>query len=483
MMKLMKLLNFGVVLSEAVRRSRRISFVFSLSSLVLFAACTDYVSQIEDRYGEWESVVPALSSSSITPKSSSALSSSSIAKSSSSEKVKSSSSTKVSSSSSVLSAVAPSTVVAGSITDSRDGQSYKTVLIGSQTWMAQNLNYETANSYCYYAGSCSGYGRLYTWAASTSACPTGWHLPTKAEFETLLAAVGGQSDAGRKLKSVNSWFKNGNGTDDYSFTAFPAGDRDNKVMGQKTYFWSSSDEGNDAYNLGLLYSYDDAFLFITSKNNGYSVRCIRDESSREKSSSSVVSSSSSVVKSSSSNGNIALSSSSVILGNFVDKRDNQAYKIVTINTQIWMAENLNYEIAKSYCFNDNTSNCTKYGRLYTWAASTSACPTGWHLPTKDEFEKLFSAISGGQSFAGKKLKSTSGWNNGGSGSDDYMFAALSAGYRDEEGLYKENYTCYWSSSEGAGFGAYYMSLSSFDDDAKLDYHGKLFACSVRCVKD
>ena len=467
------------------RPAGAIGSIAVLFAIALLSACTDYVSKIDDQIAELKADEPiVLSSSNVTPPMNSS-SSSITQKSSSSVAIPVSSSSAVIRSSSSSKVTEPAEVTIGSITDSRDGQSYKTVSIGTQTWMAQNLNYETANSYCYSntPSNCTKYGRLYTWAASTSACPTGWHLPTKAEFETLLAAVGGQSDAGRKLKSVNSWFKNGNGTDDYSFTAFPAGDRDNKVMGQKTYFWSSSDEGNDAYNLGLLYSYDDAFLFITSKNNGYSVRCIRDESSREKSSSSVVSSSSSVVKSSSSNGNIALSSSSVILGNFVDKRDNQAYKIVTINTQIWMAENLNYEIAKSYCFNDNTSNCTKYGRLYTWAASTSACPTGWHLPTKDEFEKLFSAISGGQSFAGKKLKSTSGWNNGGSGSDDYMFAALSAGYRDEEGLYKENYTCYWSSSEGAGFGAYYMSLSSFDDDAKLDYHGKLFACSVRCVKD
>ena len=154
----------------------------------------------------------------------------------------SSSSSSVIPSSSSSKVTEPAEVTKGSITDTRDGHSYKTVTIGSQTWMAENLNYKTDNSYCYddKASNCSKYGRLYTWAAAITACPTGWHLPTKAEFETLFTAVGGQSTAGKMLKSTSGWNSSGNGSDDYSFSALPAGVRD-----YKGDYYSS--EGNFAY--------------------------------------------------------------------------------------------------------------------------------------------------------------------------------------------------------------------------------------------
>lgn len=123
-----------------------------------------------------------------------------------------------------------------------------------------------------------------------------------------------------------------------------------------------------------------------------------------------------------------VNSSDVIVGSMTDSRDGQTYKTVQIGSRTWMAQNLNYKSANSYCYNDNANNCTKYGRLYTWAAAVGkseevcdfghscslpsgniqgVCPSGWHLPSDTEWDTLFMMV-GGLSFAGSKLKSTSG---------------------------------------------------------------------------
>ncbi len=209
-------------------------------------------------------------------------SSSSSAKSSSSEKLSSSSVTPKSSSSSKVTELVEVTV--GSMTDSRDGLTYKTVTIGSQTWMAENLNYETAASYCYNddATNCTKYGRLYTWTAATMACPSGWHLPSKAEWETLFNAVGSQSTAGKELKSTSGWTSSGNGTDAFGFSALPAGFRPDDGYydgeGGFTDLWSSTEYGSDrAFSMSLGYDGDGALLSDCSKTYyGFSVRCLKD---------------------------------------------------------------------------------------------------------------------------------------------------------------------------------------------------------------
>ena len=167
-----------------------------------------------------------------------------------------------------------------------------------------------------------------------------------------------------------------------------------------------------------------------------------------------------------------------------DSRDGQTYKTVTIGTQTWMAENINYETDSSFCYGDTLANCTKYGRLYTWEVATTVCPDGWHLPTKAEFETLFTAV-GGQSTAGKVLKSTSGWNSSGNGSDAFAFSALPAGHRNFHVYYnyEGNIANFWSSTENGSYNAYYMGLNCHKDDADLKYNYKLDGFSVRCLKD
>ena len=204
---------------------------------------------------------------------------------------------------------------------------------------------------------------------------------------------------------------------------------------------------------------------------------------------------------------------SFVDGWMVDSRGKQLYRVVTIGDQTWMAENLNYKTENSYCYGETasdpkTENCTKYGRLYTWAAAVGksedeclgktscglsgkvrgVCPEGWHLPDTTEWRKLFTAV-GGKSTAGKKLKSQTGWkdNNGtsGNGTDAYGFSAFPAGYWSGDGYFNsEGFSAFfWSASEISSYYAYYVSLSYNAELAYLLSNNKDYANSVRCVKD
>jgi uncharacterized protein (TIGR02145 family) len=174
----------------------------------------------------------------------------------------------------------------GTFTDSRNGKKYKTVTIGTQTWMAENLNYGTENSYCYgdSSSNCTQYGRLYTWSAAISACPSGWHLPTRNEYETLVTVVGGESVASGRLMSTTGWgnFSMCNGSDVFGFTALPAGARsssgDFDGLRKAAHFWSSTEVGDGAYIMtGMKDTGGEVYLNTgTNKSRGLSVRCIKN---------------------------------------------------------------------------------------------------------------------------------------------------------------------------------------------------------------
>ncbi len=188
----------------------------------------------------------------------------------------------------------------GTLVDDVDGQTYKTVKIGDQEWMAENLRRKT-NDYCYDddAENCTKYGRLYTWFIARSVCPNGWHLPSKKEFETLLGAVGGTENSAKKLKSSSGWDENGNGQDAFCFSALPAGkvylnetyggvvDPDKRFLEIRTSatFWSSTEDGphdyvfdrlSNAMSFDLYSGLDFASFGSNSKLHGRSVRCVKD---------------------------------------------------------------------------------------------------------------------------------------------------------------------------------------------------------------
>jgi len=177
----------------------------------------------------------------------------------------------------------------GTFTDSRDKKAYKTVKIGTQTWMAENLNYSTkGKDKCYdnKPANCEKYGRLYDWEIAMKACPEGWHLPNDKEWQTLLGLTGG-NEAGKNLKSKSGWSGFGgvqvNGSDKYNFSALPGGYGSSSgnffYVGNGGYWWSAN-EGNSQSMNGNNNLMNDDSSFEAWVDNGesrlFSVRCLQN---------------------------------------------------------------------------------------------------------------------------------------------------------------------------------------------------------------
>jgi len=182
----------------------------------------------------------------------------------------------------LIMAVGVQPVFAGELTDSRDGKRYKTVKIGSQTWMAQNLDYAAGGSKCYEDNSnnCKIYGRLYNWATALRTCPSGWHLSSDDEWEILIDFVGGKEIAGKKLKARSGWNEYDNGTDEFGFSALPGGEGGvggwNLIAGISGRWWSSATEGNSNFAYYRMFFGSGVLRHTDHKKALYSVRCVRD---------------------------------------------------------------------------------------------------------------------------------------------------------------------------------------------------------------
>jgi|FLOH01.1.fsa_nt_gi uncharacterized protein (TIGR02145 family) len=172
------------------------------------------------------------------------------------------------------------------------GQTYPIVEIGNQCWMAENLNYETENSWWYENSEENGddYGRLYTWEAALTACPNDWHLPTDDEWCTLTTYIDptvdcnttgfSGTDVGYKMKNTSGWSNNGNGDNSSGFAGLPGGSRGGNGLYQYIteggYWWSSSDVSSSAYYRYLYYGNSGINRHTTYKPTGLSVRCVKD---------------------------------------------------------------------------------------------------------------------------------------------------------------------------------------------------------------
>ena len=197
------------------------------------------------------------------------------------------------------------------ITDARDGKTYKTVVIGTQTWMAENLNVSSFRNgdlileaksneewiaadenkqpaWCYYENDPKNgvkYGKLYNWYAVNDPrglAPAGWHIPTDEEWNEIMNYFGGVSEAGIKLKSDNGWKENYNGTNESGFSGIPGGNRDSDGIfngihsfGEWYIFTLGENTVSNRLNKWNYGGYNMKY-FSFSKTVGLSIRCIKD---------------------------------------------------------------------------------------------------------------------------------------------------------------------------------------------------------------
>lgn len=299
----------------------------------------------------------------------------------------------------------------GEMTDPRDGQKYKTVGVGHQLWMAENLNYADSvrtpsllgRSWCDEENpkNCAISGRLYTWSAAIDSvsvandaenpvkcgyrekecklpkvvrgiCPEGWHIPSRSDFSLLF------TNANKDMSSLLSQYGNGNDSENLNssgFSAFATKCSDSDYKGTRrssNLFWSTDHTFDISCAKAYAYLFNLKDFTYKSTETAYPVRCIFDEtigsnyySEHQNSSSSTDLPSLPLVDGSEFN-----ESASTLK----DLRNGRVYKTIKIGDQVWMAENLNFEYDldipsyKSSCKEPDSINCSTYGRRYSWAA-------------------------------------------------------------------------------------------------------------------
>lgn len=300
-------------------------------------------------------------------------------------------------------------VIPDSIVDERDGNVYKTVVLGEQVWLAENLRYLPKSSGFYYddfspmyhvqnfmhndidslkaSEYYEDYGVLYNWPAALTACPAGWHLPSKEDFNILLDYAGGKDVAGKILKYSNQTKSSESGFDARTGGAYH--EREFSRVGYLGYYWSRTpDPQLSAYSLQFIDFYDTCKIIASHRRAEFSVRCLMGE----------------FVEAPPEN-----VTASITYGSIVDERDGNIYNTITIGSQTWMQQNLRYlpsvksnsnrSTSTADCFvygymgKDTaeakaTDNYQEHGVLYNWPAASTACPAGWKIPTGADWELL-----------------------------------------------------------------------------------------------
>ncbi|WP_458450014.1 FISUMP domain-containing protein [Fibrobacter sp.] len=430
----------------------------------------------------------------------------------------------------------------GFLTDWRDGQVYRTVKIGNQWWMAENLNYGVRVKNCCDGDSCYKHGKIYDiFRSSENVCPNGWRLPTIQEFDTLFARTGGVAVAGLTLGAKNTFgIGRTAGKDSYGFSAVWL---DESEWSRK--FWANGSRCTFVLR-------DTSAVMACHAEYPYQVegaiRCIRDLSLDVDDENLLPDSTLSELPC---EGTYIIEDrwcniegvDNCEYDSLTDARDGQVYRTVKIGDQWWMAENLNFRYlqqtrnldSSSFCMYDSLEYCEKYGRLYLWSAamdsaglySTGAkgcgvgakcsaaypvqgvCPDGWHLPSWDEWYVLDSIAQPRWIWehpdsrliphtARMLMTSVSEWWPDSTGYwEGYLvvgknslgFDAYLAGFREGEPGINSHWRFCASGNCVAAFWSSTPEVSSLERSAfceginDVGMHPRGDALSVRCIKD
>jgi len=183
----------------------------------------------------------------------------------------------------------------------------------------------------------------------------------------------------------------------------------------------------------------------------------------------------------------------------IDARDGKEYTYLVIGDQVWMGQNMNYALNDgegSWCYDDDPASCEKYGRLYNWETAMEVCPSGWHIPSDDEWKTLEKSLgmdaeeadNGGWRMSGNvgyKMKSTTGWQNDGNGDNSSGLDIRPGAGRRVDGLYDllGADAGFWSSSEPDEENAWGRGFAFDRDGVFRHFSLKHLSISVRCVQD
>jgi uncharacterized protein (TIGR02145 family) len=257
-------------------------------------------------------------------------------------------------------------------------------------------------------------GKLYDFESVKNACPAGWRLPSNSAWEDLKKEI---SAADAKLKSQIGWATQGK-------------------------WWAATSSGIDTivYYVVINSGFGGINKLDNAKPANFPVRCIQ---------------------------NIQAKPSE-------KKNDIKQYKTVKIGSQLWMAENLNYKTGKSWCFENDDYNCNIYGRLYDWNTAVKACPGGWHLPTRREWNELAQNADLLDSATG--FSAMLGGNLGG----EFSHAVPVSEYKF---LNKEMSGNWWSAPEYGGNDAYSRHIRAEENEVNEKVSNKSAGYSVRCVQN